>query len=56
MREGEILKNPKNLKRKHKIFLKNQGCNPDDFMIISEGPDYYKFYNKINGAVFELRR
>lgn len=56
MREGEILKNPKKLKRKHKIFLKAQGCNPDDFFIVSEGYDYYKFYNKINGAVFELRR
>ncbi|WP_186005549.1 hypothetical protein [Clostridium sp. DL-VIII] len=50
------MKNPKRLKRKYKLFLKNLGCNPDDFLIVGEYLEYYKFYNKVTRVPFDLRR
>lgn len=51
------LKNPKRLKRKHKIFLSKQGCNPDDFLIVTEDAESYTFYNKVTKVVWDpIRR
>lgn len=50
------MKNPKRLKRKHKIFLKQQGCDPKDFLIVTEDADSYTFYNKVTGVVWDLIR
>nr|WP_321027149.1 hypothetical protein [Clostridium neonatale] len=51
------MKNPKRLKRKHKIFLSKQGCNPDDFLIVTEDADSYTFYNKVTKVVWDpIRR
>ena len=51
------MKNPKKLKRKHKIFLSKQGCNPDDFLIVTEDYDSYTFYNKVTKVVWNpIRR
>lgn len=51
------MKNPKRLKRKHKIFLKELGCDPDDFLIVTEDADSYTFYNKVTQRVWDpIRR
>ena len=51
------MKNPKRLKRKHKIFLSKQGCNPDDFLIVTEDAESYTFYNKVTKVVWDpIRR
>ena len=51
------MKNPKKLKRKHKIFLKEQGCRPEDFLIITEDYESYTFFNKVTGVVMSpIRR
>lgn len=51
------MKNPKRLKRKHKIFLKELGCDPNDFLIVTEDADSYTFYNKVTGVVWDpIRR
>ena len=51
------MKNPKKLKLKHKIFLEEQGCNPDDFLIVTEDYDSYTFYNKVTKVVWNpIRR
>ncbi|CAI3196396.1 MULTISPECIES: hypothetical protein [Clostridium] len=51
------MKNPKRLKRKHKIFLSKHGCNPDDFLIVTEDAESYTFYNKVTKVVWDpIRR
>lgn len=51
------MKNPKRLKRKHKKFLSSQGCDPKDFLIITEDHESYTFFNKVTNKVMSpIRR
>ena len=53
---GEKVKNPKVLKRRHKIFLEGLGLNPDDFLVERESAYDYVFYNKKTGKLITIRR
>nr|WP_321994939.1 hypothetical protein [Clostridium butyricum] len=52
-----MMKNPKKLKRRHKIFLSKLGCNPDEFLIVTEDAESYTFYNRVTNVVwYPMRR
>ncbi len=50
------MNNPRKLNVRHKRFLSEQGYNPKDFLIISEGYDHYTFYSKVIKKAFDMRR
>ncbi|MEG2918853.1 MAG: hypothetical protein RR851_13070 [Clostridium sp.] len=50
------MKNPKKLKFRHKVFLEDQGFNPDDFLIEREDAWNYVFYNIHTKQLMDMRR
>lgn len=50
------MKNPKGLKRRHKIFLEQQGLNPGDFLLERQTANDYVFYDKKTGKLVTMRR
>lgn len=50
------MKNPKTLKRRHKIFLNELGLDPNDYLIVMEEAEDYIFYQKSTGQIVCIRR
>lgn len=41
---------------KQRVFLKNYGLNPKDFLLVSKGYDHYTFYHIKTRKEVSLRR
>lgn len=50
------MKNPKKLKRRHKIFLSKQKIDIENYLFISESADNYKFFNVNTKKIIDIRR
>lgn len=48
------MKNPKKLKRRHKMLLKEMGYHPEDFLLERESDWEYTFYNIHTKTLFPM--
>lgn len=41
---------------KHKVFSENLGIDYNNYLVVGEGADYYRFMDKHSKRIYDIRR